>query len=639
MEKRTETTFDTFTAKQFSKEMKRLDYKKKDLLTDIWRFRYACYKLNYFMKHIALPNIKTKSYYEAVFIEFRILPHIEFILRNAILKLGNSWSFTVVCGYDNHVYMTDLCGAIHPKIKIICMPHNNITQEQYSTLLTTKDFWQMFYGEKILIYQEDSLLFKSGIAPFLNYDFIGAPFHKMANDTPNGVGNGGFSLRTKCKMLEVIDSCRVEDVQINSTTLAYMDMVGLKTIPEDVYFSKTMQEKHIGEVANWDSAHEFSSEQVFNPNSLGGHKFWIANKHWKDFLKNLFGFSLYRPRTDLNKYLIYKNLGTWLNKNHQIANAFDIDNYFFCRANNIEYKSDLIVLEYIKNIGLDGFIYHPKQLFNIFPDAKLYRFLDNIYVYHRRQVLTIQEFANKYLYNSTFDYLCDELLKKKYDTINDNYDTYLLVFLGNETVAIDLLKRIIKYKTLKADFNIAFCINTSSIKDKTEIKQLVRDNFDFYAIYYSKEFGTDITPTILMYNDIIKTHNIKHIIKLHTKTITDMYDNLTNFLLDRPFEELMKEKQDNCNCIGPPDLYRPLYHDSFNRQLQEKYSDQIHGTHSFVMGTIFYTENATFQRVLGFIKNNNYRPYLFNNLYENNSINQEFSPIHFLERLFGVIRL
>ena len=113
MEKRKDTTFDTFTAKQFSKEMKRLDYKKKDLLTDIWRFRYACYKLNYFMKHIALPNIKTKSYYEAVFIEFRILPHIEFILRNAILKLGNSWSFTVVCGYDNHVYMRDLCAANH----------------------------------------------------------------------------------------------------------------------------------------------------------------------------------------------------------------------------------------------------------------------------------------------------------------------------------------------------------------------------------------------------------------------------------------------------------------------------------------------------------------------------------------------
>ena len=30
---------------------------------------------------------------------------------------------------------------------------------------------------------------------------------------------------------------------------------------------------------------------------------------------------------------------------------------------------------------------------------------------------------------------------------------------------------------------------------------------------------------------------------------------------------------------------------------------------------------------------------LLNNLYENNSINVDFSPIHFLERLFGIINV
>ena len=65
------------------------------------KFRYVCFKYNQFIKHVPLPNIQLGSIYEAVFIEFRILPNIEFIIRNAIIKLGNSWSFTIVCGNKN----------------------------------------------------------------------------------------------------------------------------------------------------------------------------------------------------------------------------------------------------------------------------------------------------------------------------------------------------------------------------------------------------------------------------------------------------------------------------------------------------------------------------------------------------------
>jgi hypothetical protein len=58
-----------------------------------------------------------------------------------------------------------------------------------------------------------------------------------------------------------------------------------------------------------------------------------------------------------------------------------------------------------------------------------------------------------------------------------------------------------------------------------------------------------------------------------------------------------------------------------------------------VGGTIFYADSIVFEKVIDFIKNNNYRSYLLNSLYENNSINEDFSPIHFLERLFGIIKL
>ena len=86
------------------------------------------------------------------------------------------------------------------------------------------------------------------------------------------------------------------------------------------------------------------------------------------------------------------------------------------------------------------------------------------------------------------------------------------------------MSRIIKYKDINKEFNIAFCINKNISKDASVIKKIIKNNFDFYAIYYSNELGTDITPTLLMYNDIIKNHSVKHILKFHTKTISNAYN-------------------------------------------------------------------------------------------------------------------
>lgn len=624
---------------KFAKEIKNLGYDYNDLETlNIWKFRYICYKFNHFMKHIPLPDIKIKSFYEAVFIDFRILPNIEFIIRNAILKLGKKWSFTIVCGNVNYDYIREISKNVAKHIKVIKLDYDNLSQEEYSILLTTESFWNLFYGEKILIYQEDSLIFHNNINPFLKYDYVGAPFPKHSNDTPNCVGNGGLSIRTKYKMLEVIQKCKLEEMNVNSSTQNYMKLKNLTYPPEDVYFSKNMQELFIGEVADWNTAYMFSSEQTFNPNSFGGHQFWQSNDEWQFFLKHIFGYKTYKSNSGLNKYLVSRGLPLVFNNNTKIKNAFDIDLEFFCYTNNIEYTNDTVALEYINKMGLDGFIYHPKQLFNIFGDLELYTFLKNIYTFYDKRFYTIQEFVNKYI-NSTFDFISDLLIEKKFDLLNDNYDTILLVFIGNEEIGFDLINRIIKYKKINKYFNIAFCINKMTIKNTTQIKQVIKENFDFYAVYYSNEFGTDITPTMLMYNDIIKNHNIEHILKFHTKTISDLYNKLTNYLLSNPIHTIIQHKQPYSNCIGPLDCYINIKHDTFNNILKNKHKDNIHENYSFVAGTIFYAENKVFYKVLEFIKQNNYRSYLLNNLYENNSINQEFSPIHFLERLFGSIKL
>ena len=607
---------------------------------NIYYFRFLCFMFNDFMKHNVLPNIKKDSMFEAVLIEFRNFPHIEFLIRNAIFKLDQKWSHTVMCGNLNYDMVKKICTNISPNIRIVKLNENNINQTEYSFFLTTANFWNYLNGEKILIYQEDSIIFKNNIQSFLEYDFIGAPFSKKSNDTPNGVGNGGLSLRTKQKMLETIKICPVSKCIFNSSTTDYMKFVHLEYPPEDVYFSKCMQEYKIGDVANWDTAYDFSSEIVFNPNSFGGHKFWLSSDSWIKHMKDAFMFFTYKSKSNLNDYLNFLGVKTSVNKLNTNANAFDVDLYFFCKVNNYEYHNKLVALENMKQIGLRGIIYHPKQLLNIYSKIEFYHFLNNIYVFYNQSTYNIQDFTSNYIYNLDFQALSDILIKRKYSCLNDNYNILLLVYIGNETIGLNLVKRIIEYKKIESNFNVAFCINASLTMntDMVKLKQLIKNNFDFYAIYKSKELGNDIVPTLLMYNDIRKNHLFKHILKFHTKSIQTAYKDLTDYLLSNSIYQLSELNRNNdSNCVGCPDYCSYMDSDIYNNSLKIEHTSVLNKNNYFIAGTIFYTSFETFDKVSDFIKDQNYKCYLLNNMYENNSINKDYSPVHFLERLFGLI--
>jgi glycosyltransferase involved in cell wall biosynthesis len=216
---------------------------------------------------------------ETILIEFRPFVHIEYLLRNTILKLSN-WDHTVVCGNKNYNMISEMCNKIcdgsTSSIKIIRLDIDNLVPSEYSKLLLTKDFWDKFDGEKLLVYQEDSMLFHSDIEPFLKYDYVGAPWPENQDDNALGVGNGGFSLRTKSKLLECIEKVKPEDLQLGSSTSDYMKNTKSYIVPEDVYFSKSMIDHKIGKVAPRDVAIEFSQETQLSKNPLGGHNYWLA---------------------------------------------------------------------------------------------------------------------------------------------------------------------------------------------------------------------------------------------------------------------------------------------------------------------------------------------------------------------------
>ena len=203
-------------------------------------FRYFCFTCFDLIKNKELPELKLNLKYETVLIEFRELCNLEFVIKNTILKIGNEWSHTIICGKLNYDYCLKIIGNMN--IKIIKLNIDNLNVDNYSKLLCSKEFWNLFVGEKILIYQEDTFIFKSNIMDFIKWDYIGASWTIYDNDNGDNlpVGNGGLSLRTKKIMLEIIEK------------IPYLD-----NIPEDKYFAKNIN--NYGILADFLSGLKFSS--------------------------------------------------------------------------------------------------------------------------------------------------------------------------------------------------------------------------------------------------------------------------------------------------------------------------------------------------------------------------------------------
>ena len=184
------------------------------------------------IRNIKIETIVQHPVLETFLIEFRILPHLEFIIKNTVIKLPH-WNHTIICGNNNYEFMEKIAASISGLthitniINVIKLDIDNLTTSQYSRLLLTKEFWNNFKGEKLLLYQEDTYLFHSNkLEQLLEYDYIGASWPINQDDNINGVGNGGFSLRSKSKMIECINRVDpTKDIKLGNSTLNFMRCV------------------------------------------------------------------------------------------------------------------------------------------------------------------------------------------------------------------------------------------------------------------------------------------------------------------------------------------------------------------------------------------------------------------------------
>lgn len=87
---------------------------------------------------------------------------------------------------------------------------HTVSIPELNRLLLNTSFWGSINAKRALLFQTDSLLVRGNIEQFLQYDYVGAPWHienerwqSRRQDMPQGVGNGGLSLRSVAAMREL----------------------------------------------------------------------------------------------------------------------------------------------------------------------------------------------------------------------------------------------------------------------------------------------------------------------------------------------------------------------------------------------------------------------------------------------------
>eukprot|EP00940_MAST-03C_sp_MAST-3C-sp2_P002614 g2614.t1 len=105
------------------------------------------------------------------------------------------------------------------RIRLTSIGQDTLSRSEYNSLMTSPEFWRSCLGEKVLIFQTDSIICRSstyGISDFIDFDYVGAAWPKRFPLCPPHVptvvssgrcqGNGGFSLRSRETMIRVCET-------------------------------------------------------------------------------------------------------------------------------------------------------------------------------------------------------------------------------------------------------------------------------------------------------------------------------------------------------------------------------------------------------------------------------------------------
>jgi len=198
----------------------------------------------------------------AVLVEYRTTDLMITVVHNVNHHIPATWPIQIFHGKDNQDFIKNstLAPLISSGKILLSLMEEVYGKTRTNELLTNPKFWQRVRGEKILFFQIDSIMCSNSphkITDFLQYDFIGAPWDSswFKFSQIDVVGNGGFSLRSRSKLLALL-------------ALIPYD----RKIPEDVWYALNLRRVN-GSVAPINVAKTFAVESIYYDRPLGTHRF------------------------------------------------------------------------------------------------------------------------------------------------------------------------------------------------------------------------------------------------------------------------------------------------------------------------------------------------------------------------------
>ena len=137
--------------------------------------------------------------------------------------------------------------------------------DSMSKVMMKPEIWGAVLGENVLVTQRDAVMCRPGLDELLmqGYDYIGAPWEYTVQSIVR-VGNGGFSLRRRSKMMECART-------YGKPTLT---KEGKLVVAEDVFFAWCVTDTG-GKLPSVGVARDFAMETLYSKTPLAVHKvFW-----------------------------------------------------------------------------------------------------------------------------------------------------------------------------------------------------------------------------------------------------------------------------------------------------------------------------------------------------------------------------
>jgi hypothetical protein len=198
----------------------------------------------------------------AIIVDFRQVDHIISVVHNVNHHIPSTWPIQIFHGRENEGFLRN--STLKPLIAegkvFFTLMEEVYDRGRTDTLLTDPKFWQRVRGEKVLLFQIDSAMCSNSphkVTDFLQYDYVGAPWDLsfFTFDKNYRVGNGGFSLRTRSKLLALLAHIKYDP-----------------KLPEDVWYAQNLHRVN-GSIPSIEIAKTFAVESMYYERPVGVHRF------------------------------------------------------------------------------------------------------------------------------------------------------------------------------------------------------------------------------------------------------------------------------------------------------------------------------------------------------------------------------